>query len=96
MKMDMVNPMPAKTEAAVNWCQVTDLGNWLLNSLIITRQATIIPIGFPTTKPNIIPNPFSLYNPRSQPSFSVMPVLAKAKSGRIINATGLCKACCNR
>ena len=60
------------------------------------KAKSVIPMGFPTIKPTMIPIELAWVKPSCQLLSIAIPVLAIANKGRIKKATGRCKKCCNR
>ena len=89
IKIDMVNPIPAKMPAPVKSFNLIPEGRLPHFSRINKKQNSKIPIGFPITSPNIIPRLLFVVNSLIHPSERIKPVLASAKIGRITKATGL-------
>ena len=95
MKMDMVNPMPPKKPAPIMCFQVRSAGNWDKPTLTASRLNSDMPSDFPANRPAKIPRLFNVNKPPIQSPDRAMPVFASAKIGMTINATGLCRICCN-
>ena len=85
----MVKPMPAKIPAPVRFINEIPGGKLPHLTLISKKQNNRMPSGLPIIKPSIIPRLLFVVNSFTQPSESIKQVLAKAKTGRIIKATGL-------
>lgn len=88
MKIDIVNPMPARSPIRQMPPHETPCGSRDQPSRTMNHVAVMIPIGFPTTSAIPIPsmtNRASLFD-RSTPARPT-PALASAKSGMITNAT---------
>ena len=93
--MDIVKPIPATQPSANISYHVTPFGSFTIFSLVTTKNEIRIPKGFPNTNPNPIPNECKPLNPEMNSVLNGMAVLASVNNGRIINATGKCKRCCN-
>ena len=88
--MDIVNPIPPKNPTPIKCLFLISLGK--VHKPIATDKSVkvTIPIGFPNIKPTEIPKLFVETKPSDQLSGINIPVLAKAKRGKIKNATGKC------
>lgn len=95
IKIDIVNPIPPKKPAAMICFQSTSSGNSDKPILTAKKLNKAMPKGLPTSNPAKMPKLFDVIKPSVQFPVSAMPVFASAKSGMMINATGLCKKCCN-
>ena len=91
-----MKPIPPSIPAPRILLHFKSLGNVQIPKLTARNENNQIPNGFPTTRPNIIPIVFGWFNPSCQSELMAIHVLAMANNGRIKNATGLCKKCCNR
>ena len=87
--MDMVKPIPANIPAPVICFIEMPVGKLPRLNLISKKQNKTMPIGLPINRPMIIPRLLFVVKSFTQPSESIKQVLAKAKMGRIIKATGL-------
>ncbi len=93
IKMDIVNPMPPRQPIPAIFLQVKPSCKLAKPAFTKIKGIENIPISFPATRPNIMPAELEF---DKLPIISVgiiIAVLTKAKMGRIINATGLCKKC---
>ena len=77
MKMDMVKPMPAKTPVLIMCCQLAPWGKEAMPERTANQQASVIPIGLPTTSPKTMPNrtgivpPLNLSNEIATPGIGI-------------------------
>ena len=94
MKIDMVKPIPAKNPVPMMWRQLIESGNLEMPNATAIQVINTTPIGLPSNRPLIIPKLLSEPSPLNQLPDKMIPVLAKAKIGMMMNATGLCRACC--
>jgi hypothetical protein len=94
MKIDIVNPMPAKRPVPVICFQLIFWGKDVILSLTAIKQKARMPNGLPAISPAMIPITYLSDKIPVKPLSTIIAVLARAKRGRIIKATGLCKACC--
>ena len=85
----MVKPMPANTPAPDNCNQFTSSGSLANFNLTAIKHNNKIPNGFPIKRPEIIPRLLFAINVSDKFPLKIIPVLAKAKIGTIIKATGL-------
>lgn len=86
-KIDMVKPMPPKIPTPKTEGHVNPSVSWANLDLTAIYENSVIPNGFPSTSPNTMPiAQVGTVFPLAK--FTVIAVLAKAKTGRIINATG--------
>ena len=60
MKIDIVKPMPANIPRPMMCRQPALLGSELKPSLTDSQENKVTPIGFPNTKPRMIPRPNGL------------------------------------
>ena len=88
MKIDIVNPIPAKSAAPIICVQELWSGKELILSLMKIHEKKVIPISFPKNSPKIIPYPKLVKSPSTIPDLKVMLVFAKAKIGMIKKFTG--------
>lgn len=95
IKIDIVNPIPPSIPAPITYDHFRSFGSVQTPNVTPKRANKVIPNGFPTTKPIIIPNALGWLNPSCQSELIAIHVLAKANNGKIKNATGLCKKCCS-
>ena len=93
IKIDIVNPIPASIARPKIWLQADPFGKAPHRNLTTIQEVSVIPIGFPKSRPRIIPKPRSLLKPPIIPSVNRIFVLASAKIGMIKKFTGLAKAC---
>ena len=90
MKIDIVNPIPARNPIPKTWFHFKPNGNVQTPIETARKLNKKTPKGFPIINPAKIPKLPGSAKPVSQPVPKTMAVFAKAKSGRIIKATGLC------
>jgi len=95
MKIDIVNPIPAKKPTPIIFFQFKSSGNCVILNFTIKKVNNTMPNGFPITNPKIIPNEYSSEKLCNQSEPITIAVLHKANKGNIKNATGLCKNCSN-
>lgn len=92
MKMDIVNPIPPSNPAPSITLHFKPCGSSERPAATAMNENRRIPRGLPATSPAIMPGEGAAANPEIPPS-SGMAVFASAKSGRIMNATGICNPC---
>ena len=90
IKMDIVNPIPAKQAVPKRKCQFNPLDSIPTPNFTAKYEKKKMPIGLPKTKPIIIPNELLEIRLLNISSGITTIVLASTKRGRIKNATGLC------
>ena len=95
MKIDMVKPMPPRNPAPMICLHETLSGRRERPSFTARQANRAMPNGLPAKSPAKMPRLLLEVSPPAQLSASVMPVLARAKSGMMTNATGLCRKCCS-
>ena len=93
IKMDIVKPIPPRIPAPAISRHVRSEGNRQRPLPTATAQSKITPTGLPSVNPAIMPTLLGLVRLFSQSALTAMPVLASAKIGRMMKATGLCKNC---
>jgi hypothetical protein len=96
MNIDMVNPIPAKNPTPNKSLFLMPSGKLHKPMATESNENVRIPTGFPKISPVKIPRLFVDTKPSAQLSGIAIPVLAKANSGNMTNATGRCKRCCNK
>ena len=92
--MDIVKPIPAKILMPNIDFQFKLLGSFMIDNLIATKINNIIPTGLPIVNPNKIPKLYFSESIDDKSLFNIIAVLANAKSGNTIKATGLCNKFC--
>ena len=95
IKIDIVKPIPAKKPTPRICFHLRSPGKTHKRNATAIKENSKIPSGLPITSPDIIPILFMCDKPCIQSPLSTIHVLASANNGRIKNATGLCKKCCN-
>ena len=95
MKIDIVNPIPAKSHTPKIDFQFRSVGSLHSPNETAKNVKRKIPNGLPTISPSAIPKLLFSVKVWVISLLKTMAVLANAKIGRMINATGLCKKCCN-
>ena len=86
--IDIVNPMPARMVTPMKTIQFTFVASRTILNLVRIYTANEIPRGFPTNKPNIIPNEMGGRSPSIEVEEIIMLVLAGAKIGMMMKLTG--------
>lgn len=94
MKMDIVNPMPAKSPTPKIDFQFRSVGSLQSPNETAKNVKRKIPNGLPTISPSAIPKLLFSVKVWAMSPLKTMAVFANAKMGKIIKATGLCKKCC--
>lgn len=79
--MDIVKPIPPKSETATMCFQVTVVGKEHRFILTASREKRLIPTNLPTTKPSMMPALLGWSREAYQLLLIVKPVFANAKSG---------------
>lgn len=95
MKIDIVNPMPAKQPINHKFNLEILFGKEQIFSPIPSIENKNIPKGFPNNKPKTIPSKFEFSIVEKTDGGNKIAVFASANKGNTINATGLCKKCCS-
>jgi hypothetical protein len=89
----MVKPMPPKNAAPARENHVMLPDRDVIFAFTVKNEKRKMPINLPINNPRNIPNELELENPEIISFGKTIAVFAKAKTGRIMNATGLCKKC---
>ena len=93
-KIDIVNPIPAKSPTPKIAFQFKSVGSLQIPNVTAKNVNRKIPKGLPTISPSAIPKLLFSVKVCDMFPLKTMAVLANAKMGSMINATGLCKKCC--
>ena len=94
MKIDIVNPIPAKSPTPKIDFQFRSVGS-LHSPKVTAKNVKIkIPKGLPIISPSEIPKLLFSVSVCEMSPLKRIAVFANAKIGKMINATGLCKKCC--
>ena len=93
IKIDMVNPIPPKNPAPRICAHDNSPALWERPDRIAKKLAVTIPRGLPMNNPVKTPRLFGDCNSLIHLPVNTIPVFARAKSGMIKKATGLCKKC---
>ena len=93
-KIDIVNPIPAKSPTPKIDFQFRSVGSLQSPNVTAKNVKIKIPKGLPTISPSAIPKLLFSINVCAMSPLKTIAVLANAKMGNMINATGLCKKCC--
>ena len=83
IKIDIVKPIPHKTETANICLRLIASGNFAIPSFTETQLKRKIPIGLPKKSPNAIPTGKVDNMPSRVTPFKETPALLKANSGNI-------------
>ena len=86
--------MPAKSPTPKIDFQFRSVGSLQSPNETAKNVKRKIPNGLPTINPSAIPILLFSVKVWVMSPLNIMPVLANAKTGRMKNATGLCKKCC--
>ena len=84
IKMDMVKPMPARTEQPNKSDQVMPLPSFAHPVLTISRQVSMMPMGFPKTRPKNTPKLTESGRLAITELSMAIPAEKRAKSGKTI------------
>lgn len=93
-KIDMVKPIPAKKPTPKMDFQFKSVGSLQSPNATAKNVNKKIPKGLPIINPSAIPKLLCSVKICAMLPLKTMAVLAKAKIGKMIKATGLCKKCC--
>ena len=93
-KIDIVNPIPAKRPTPKIDFQFRSVGNLQRPNVTAKKVKINIPNGLPTISPSAMPKLLFSVIVCDMSPLKTIAVFAKAKIGKMINATGLCKKCC--
>ena len=91
INIDIVNPMPASIPVPKICFLRISFGIEHHPKATPAIENKNIPMGFPSNNPRNIPKLFEPFNALIESEEIRIAVFANANSGRIINATGLCK-----
>ena len=94
-KIDIVKPIPAKSPTPKIDFQLRSVGSLQSPKVTAKNVKAKMPKGLPTINPTAMPKLLFSANVWEMSPLKTMAVLANAKMGKMINATGLCKKCCN-
>ncbi len=89
MKMDIVNPMPASIPIPKTCFHFKSRGSEQIPIETAKKLNRKTPSGFPIINPVKIPKLPGSDKPWAQPPLKITAVFAKAKSGKMMNDTGL-------
>ena len=90
MKIDIVNPIPAKKPTPIICCQLLFSGSLLIFNFIDKNENKLIPKTLPKNNPKIIPKPKVDVKAEEIPELMKILVFANAKMGIIKKLTGKC------
>ena len=93
-KIDIVNPIPPNRPTPKIDFQFKSVGSLQSPNRTAKNVKRKIPKGLPIISPSAIPKLLFSVNVCAISPLKTMAVLANAKMGNMINATGLCKKCC--
>src|SRR5262252_5192862 len=96
IKIYIMKPMPPRSPAPKICPQCRSSGSRHMPTATATTLNSVIPTGLPITRPPMMPTLFALVRLCAQSVPMTIPVFAKAKIGRMTNATGLCNTCSSR
>lgn len=96
IKMDMVNPMPARNPIPKNRVNVTFSGKWIILDFTSKKAAVIMPKGLPINKPKMMAKESGDIKLGTEAPDIYRLVFANAKMGIIRKSTGKLRIDWNR